>query len=69
MTLSTVEEIERAIDALTAEEGRQLEGWLDRYERAETLDNRIRTDLGAGGLDRAVGQALDDEEHGRVRPL
>jgi len=69
MTLSTVEEIERAIDALTAEEWRQLEGWLDRYERAETLDNRIRTDLGAGRLDRAIGQALDDEEHGRVRPL
>jgi hypothetical protein len=67
--MSTVEEIERAIGALTPDEWEELRAWLEQYIRPDSFDARIHADLLAGGLDKAIAQALDDEEHGRVRPL
>jgi hypothetical protein len=64
-----VEEIERAIGALTQEELEELRLWLDEYVGPNPLDRRIEADLAAGRLDDAVQSALDDEKHGRVRPL
>ena len=64
-----VEEIERAIGTLTQEELEELRLWLDEYAGPNPLDRRIEADLAAGRLDDAVQSALDDEKHGRVRPL
>ena len=65
-----VEEIERVIsEMLTQEELEELRVWLDEYAGPRPLDRRIEVDLAAGRLDGAVQNALDDEKHGRVRPL
>lgn len=68
MTLSNVEEIERAIDALAPRELDELYSWLDR-RYAQMLDDRIQTDLATGKLDGAIQLALDDEKAGRTHPL
>lgn len=64
-----VEEIERAIGTLTQQELEELRLWLDEYAGPIALDVHIEGDLAAGRLDEAVQSALDDEKHGRVRPL
>jgi len=68
MALRKVQEIERAIDALTPEELDELYLWLDRHH-PQPIDARIESDLGAGRLDEAIHRALDDEKNGRVQPL
>ncbi len=67
MSLSTVQEIERAISALTPNEPEELYNWLD--QRSDTIDARIEPDLAAGCLDDAIERALSDEKSGRVKPL
>ena len=64
-----IQEIERAIGTLTQEELEELRLWLDEYAGRTPLDRRIEADVTAGRLDKAVDSALDDEKHGRVRPL
>jgi hypothetical protein len=68
MSGNRVTEIEQAIGSLTQQELVELLAWLDEYA-GHLLDRRIEADLGAGRLDGAVHEALDDERHGRVRPL
>lgn len=63
-----VKEIARAIGTLTPEEWDELRGWLDRNAPA-AIDVRIEGDLHSGRLDRAIEAALEDERHGRTRPL
>lgn len=63
-----LQEIERAIDALTPQELDELYSWLDRHH-PQAIDARVASDLAAGRLDRAIARALDDEENGRVRAL
>jgi hypothetical protein len=64
--VKTVHEIERAIDALSSEDLRELYEWLDQRH---PIDSRIESDLAAGRLDAAIQRALEDEKKGRVRPL
>jgi len=64
-----IQEIERAIGTLTQEELEELRLWLDEYAGPTPLDRRIEADVAAGRLDKAVESALDDEKHGRIRPL
>jgi hypothetical protein len=66
--LNNVQEIERAIDALTPQELGELFSWLDQHH-PHPLDVRMASDLKAGRLDAAIQRALDDERNGRVRPL
>jgi len=68
MSLTTVQEIEHAIDALSPEQLDELYLWLDR-NHPHPIDTRIRSDLDAGRLDKAIHRALDDEKKGRVQPL
>ncbi len=68
MGLNTVQEIERAIDALTPQQLEELYRWLDR-NHPEPFDARISSDLETGRLDKAICRALDDEENGRIQPL
>jgi len=68
MRLSTIEEIERAIDGLTPEQIQELYLWLDEHH-AHSIDARIQSDLAAGRLDQAIQEALEDEQAGRIKPL
>jgi hypothetical protein len=68
MGLDTVQDIERAIKALTPRELEELYSWLDQYS-PQPIDTRVQSDLAAGRLDKAIQRALDDEKHGRVQPF
>lgn len=68
MHLSTVQEIERAIEALTPQQRHELYEWLDRYY-AETVDNQLETDLEAGRFDERIEQALSEHKAGKTQPL
>jgi len=68
MGKNTVQEIKRAIDALTPEQLDELYLWLER-QHPHPIDARIESDLQAGGLDKAIERALDDHAKGRSRPL
>ncbi len=68
MGLNTVQEIERAIDALTQEELGELYSWLDQ-RHPEPIDARVQSDLATGRLDDAIRRALEDEKNGRVQPI
>ena len=66
--MNTIQEIERAIQALTPRELEELYSWLDQH-CPQPIDARIQSDLAAGRLDKAINRALDDEKNGRVQPL
>ena len=66
--MNAVQEIERAIDALTPEELSELYSWLDE-RRPQPIDARVQSDLAAGSLDNAIRRALDDDKNGRAQPL
>ena len=66
--MNTVQEIERAIQALRPRELEELYSWLDQH-CPQPIDARIQSDLAAGHLDKAINRALDDEKNGRVQPL
>ena len=68
MSLNTIEEIERAIGALTPREVEELYAWLDQHY-PPPIDARLQSDLLAGRLDTAIQRALDDEKNGRTQPL
>lgn len=68
MGLNTVQEIERAIGALTPRELEELYSWLDQ-NCPQAIDTRLQSDLAAGRLDKAIHRALYDEKSGRVQPL
>ncbi len=68
MAIRAVQDIERAINALTAEELSELYQWLDRHHPMP-IDVRIQSDLAAGRLDKAIEQALDDKKSGHIQPL
>lgn len=66
--LSKVQEIERAIGALSPPELEELYSWLDQYS-PQPIDVRIQSDLEAGLLDNAIQRALSDENNGRAKSL
>jgi len=68
MGLSRLQEIERAIDALTQEELGELYSWLDERHPLP-IDARVESDLAAGRLDKAIRRALADEKNGHVPPI
>ncbi len=68
MSPNRIQEIERAIGALTPREVEELYAWLEQH-RPPPIDSRVQSDLAAGRLDRAIQRALDDERNGRKQPL
>jgi hypothetical protein len=68
MSLNSIQEIERAIGALTTREIEELYVWLDKH-CPPPIDGRVQSDLATGRLDTAIERALDDEKNGRVQPL
>jgi hypothetical protein len=66
--MSTIQEIERAIDSLSSKELEQLYAWLEKHH-PQPIDTRVAQDLASGRLDSAILRAMDDEKNGRTKPL
>jgi hypothetical protein len=67
--VTKLKEIEEAIESLSPVELEQLRDWFDRHAIPESIDNRIAADFEAGRLDKAIDQALEEDERGRTTSL
>ena len=65
MTMSSVEEIEKAVAELPADELARFRAWFEEFEAAR-FDERIERDAKAGKLDQLAEQALADFHAGRA---
>jgi hypothetical protein len=68
MHLSTKQEIERAIDALTPEQIDELYQWLDQHH-PQAIDAQLKADLEAGHIDDRISRAVADHKAGKTEPL
>jgi mRNA-degrading endonuclease RelE of RelBE toxin-antitoxin system len=66
--MSTVAEIEHAIEKLDPKEIRRVGDWLDEL-RERLFDERIEADAKAGKLDKLMEEAKQDYLAGRCKPL
>jgi DNA-directed RNA polymerase specialized sigma24 family protein len=68
MDLNTVQQIERAIDALTPEQREQLYLWLDEHY-LQPSDIQLKAAIDAGRFDERIARAVADHRAGRTEPL
>ena len=68
MSLNTVQEIERAIAALTPQQRDELYQWLDE-QYPQPIDIQLKADLEAGRIDERINRAVADHKTGRTQPL
>ena len=66
--MTTVEDIEKAIEKLGARELDRLRAWFEEFQAAR-FDDKIARDAEAGGLDRLAEGAVADFRKGRAREL
>lgn len=66
--MSRVEEIEKEIQALSAEELADLREWFARFD-AEAWERQMEADAKAGKLDALADRALADHEAGESSKL
>ena len=66
MTMSKVEEIEKAVAELPADELARFRAWFEEFEAAR-FDEPIGRDAKAGKLDQLAEQALAEFHAGRAR--
>lgn len=66
--MSTVLEIERAIEALPSDQFEQLATWFAE-KREQTVDAAFEKSILAGKFDAMAERALRDAEAGKSRPL
>ena len=66
--MSTVLEIEAAIQKLEPQEIKAVADWLQEY-REELWDRQIEADAKAGRLDKLMDEAKQDYLAGRCKPL
>lgn len=66
--MSSVEEIERAIERLPETELARLREWFEERD-ADLFDAKIERDAKAGKLDDMASRALADHDAGRTRKL
>ena len=66
--MTTVEDIEKAIEKLPPSELDRLRAWFEEFQ-AERFDDKIARDAEAGKLDRLADEALADFRKGRAREL
>ena len=66
--MNTVQEIERAIDALTPQQMEELYVWLDQ-RHPQPIDAQLKADLDAGRIDNRISRALADHRAGNTQPL
>lgn len=66
--MNTVQEIERAIEALPPAQLEELSAWFEeRY--AQAIDARLKADIEAGRFDARIDRAIADHKAGRTEPL
>jgi hypothetical protein len=68
MTMTTLEDIERAVTELPADQLAKFRVWFEEFEAAR-FDLKIERDATAGRLDKLAEQALADFRAGRAREL
>jgi hypothetical protein len=68
MGLNTIQEIERAIDALTPQQVEELYVWFDQHH-PQLIDAQLKSDLDAGRIDDRINRALADHKAGNTQPL
>ncbi len=66
--MSTVAEIEYAIEKLDPKEIRRVGNWLDEL-RERLFDERIEADAKVGKLDQMIAKAKTDYRAGKARPF
>jgi len=66
--MSTLEEIEAAIETLPPQDLKKLCRWMTEYE-AEVWDRQIEEDVRAGKLDHLVDQAREQKRQGQCKLL
>lgn len=66
--MSTIEDIEKAIERLAPRELAQFRAWFETFEAAR-FDEAIARDADAGKLDTLAKEALADHRAGRSREL
>ena len=66
--MNTVQEIERAIDALTPQQMEELYVWLDQ-RHPQPIDAQLKADLDAGCIDDRINRSLADHKAGNIQPL
>ena len=66
--MSTVPEIERAIEQLPPDELSRFRAWFAAFD-AERWDRQFQADVAAGRLDRLADEALADLRNGRCTDL
>jgi hypothetical protein len=66
--MTTLSEIESAIQLLPESDIRQLSGWIQAYVD-EMWDRQIESDLASGRLDRLIARAEADISANRVQDL
>ena len=68
MSLDTVQEIERAIGALSPRELEELYAWLDLHY-PQPIDAQLQADLDAGRIDDRISRAVADHKAGKTQLL
>lgn len=66
--MSTIEQIEQAIQNLSAEELESLRAWFAKFD-ADQWDRQIEEDVAAGRLDALADEAIADLRQGRCTEL
>ena len=66
--ISTVAEIEKALQTIPLNDARKVADWLQHY-LDEKWDTQIDSDIEAGRLDKVADKAIEDYRAGRVKPL
>jgi hypothetical protein len=66
--MHSIQDIERAIDALTPQQMEELYEWLDQ-RHPQPIDAQLKADLNAGRIDDRINRALVDHKAGNTQPL
>ena len=66
--MTTVQEIERAIEQLPSDQFSTIHDWIVEKDW-QKWDDQIERDSAAGKLDFLIDEALRDKESGNTRPL
>lgn len=66
--MSTVAEIEKALQKLPVDDAWKVADWLQEYLDAK-WDAQIDADIAAGKLDKLADEAIKDHRAGRCKPL
>jgi hypothetical protein len=66
--MSRIDEIERAVRELSAQDLREFRRWFQEFDAAR-WDRQFEKDVAAGRLDALADEALADLREGRTREL